>query len=74
MNVVVRSTVQMALELELDIVAEGIETRAQADFLREIGCRVGQGYYFSRPLPKDQYAKALQEECPQQGQARTEKA
>ena len=32
-------------------VAEGIETREQSDILRQIGCREGQGYYFSRPLP-----------------------
>lgn len=44
------ATIQMAHSLKLKVVAEGIETRAQADFLRERGCDIGQGYLFSRPL------------------------
>ena len=59
MNVVIRSTIQMALELDLEIVAEGIETKEQADFLRENHCTVGQGYYFSRPLEKSHYKDEL---------------
>lgn len=59
MNVVIRSTIQMALELDLEIVAEGIETKEQADFLRENHCTIGQGYYFSRPLDKSHYKDEL---------------
>lgn len=44
------ATIQMAHGLRLKVVAEGIETRAQAEFLREHGCDLGQGYLFSRPL------------------------
>jgi EAL domain-containing protein (putative c-di-GMP-specific phosphodiesterase class I) len=47
---------QMALALGLEAVAEGIETRAQADRLRELGYRLGQGYYFSEPLPPERLA------------------
>lgn len=44
------ATIQMAHGLKLPVVAEGIETQEQADFLREHGCDLGQGYLFSRPI------------------------
>ena len=34
----------------MSVVAEGVETREQADILRKMGCRYAQGFYFSRPL------------------------
>jgi EAL domain-containing protein (putative c-di-GMP-specific phosphodiesterase class I) len=34
----------------MDMVAEGIETQAQLDWLRTLGCRFGQGFWFSRPV------------------------
>jgi diguanylate cyclase (GGDEF)-like protein len=53
-----RSIVSAFLELAsgLDIVtlAEGIETREELDFLRERGCSLGQGFYFSRPVPPEE--------------------
>jgi EAL domain-containing protein (putative c-di-GMP-specific phosphodiesterase class I) len=36
------------------VIAEGVETGAQAETLRKLGADTGQGYYFSRPLPADQ--------------------
>jgi diguanylate cyclase len=44
------ATIQMAHGLKLRVVAEGIETPAQADFLRKQGCDMGQGFLFSRPV------------------------
>jgi diguanylate cyclase (GGDEF)-like protein len=46
-----RAIVRIAQSLHLDVVAEGIETAAQATELARIGCRVGQGFLFSRPRP-----------------------
>ncbi|MFN2491179.1 MAG: putative bifunctional diguanylate cyclase/phosphodiesterase [Actinomycetota bacterium] len=46
-----RAVVKLAQTLELGIVAEGIEEQVQLDRLRDLGCPLGQGYLFSRPLP-----------------------
>ncbi len=46
---IVRATVQLAHDLDLAVVAEGIENADTVDALTEIGCEVGQGFYFMRP-------------------------
>jgi diguanylate cyclase len=45
----------MANILKLNIVAEGVETAGQLDFLLSQNCQVSQGYFYSRPLPKEQF-------------------
>ncbi len=50
---IVNTIVQLAGNLSMDVVAEGIETAAQLAQLRAIGCDYGQGYHFSRPLPAE---------------------
>lgn len=47
---IVRAMVVMAESLRLDVVAEGVETKEQFDFLRALGCDVYQGFLFSRPV------------------------
>jgi EAL domain-containing protein (putative c-di-GMP-specific phosphodiesterase class I) len=47
---IVGSIAQLAHSLEMDIVAEGIEEKAQMDALRELGCQYGQGYYMAKPV------------------------
>jgi diguanylate cyclase (GGDEF)-like protein/PAS domain S-box-containing protein len=51
---IVRATFDIARALKLRTVAEGVETRPQADFLAELGCDVLQGYYFAKPMPPEQ--------------------
>ncbi|MDX6665308.1 MAG: hypothetical protein QOG68_1514 [Solirubrobacteraceae bacterium] len=50
-QVIVRAVRAMAAELEIRVVAEGVETEAQAEALREFGCPFAQGYLFGRPMP-----------------------
>ncbi|WP_142662874.1 putative bifunctional diguanylate cyclase/phosphodiesterase [Paracoccus laeviglucosivorans] len=50
-QMLIRSMVGMAQNLEMDLLAEGIETEAQANILRDLGCELAQGYLFSPPLP-----------------------
>ena len=47
---IVVAIISMAKSLDLDIIAEGIETAGQLTLLRAKGCRVGQGFYFSVPM------------------------
>ncbi|HJV52629.1 MAG TPA: EAL domain-containing protein [Noviherbaspirillum sp.] len=49
--------IAMGKRLNVMMVAEGVETIAQLDFLRERGCDEIQGYYFSKPLPADEFAR-----------------
>jgi diguanylate cyclase (GGDEF)-like protein len=47
---IVRTISGLAQNLGMDVVAEGVETRDQLDILRSLGCKYGQGYFFSKPL------------------------
>ncbi len=50
---IVTAIITMAQSLKLEVVAEGVETQQQVDFLRARGCFAAQGYFFSKPLPAD---------------------
>ncbi|MEM9398480.1 MAG: EAL domain-containing protein, partial [Pseudomonadota bacterium] len=56
---IVRAIVSMAHTLELEVIAEGVETQAVHEFLVEAGCRKFQGFLYSRPMPFDDFAKLL---------------
>jgi diguanylate cyclase (GGDEF)-like protein len=56
---IVRAILELASSLKLSVVAEGIETREQADALRRLTCGYGQGYYFSPPVPADRIRELL---------------
>jgi len=58
---IVRAVIGLARSLGLDLVAEGIENRAQLDCLKELGCRYGQGYWFSPPVELGQLRALLEE-------------
>ncbi|MEG1994075.1 MAG: EAL domain-containing protein, partial [Oscillospiraceae bacterium] len=51
--------VNLAERLKLSVIAEGIETQIDLNFLRSIGCEFGQGYYFSKPLPSEDFEKLI---------------
>ena len=55
----VTAVISLARGLDLDVIAEGVETKAQVEFLRSHGCRYMQGYLFSKPLTASQLDKVL---------------
>ncbi len=57
---VMDATIQMIHGMELEIVSEGIETAEQYNTMTDLGINYIQGYYFSKPLPKDQFLEFLQ--------------
>lgn len=64
---IVRAIVTLAKTLKLRITSEGIETPEQLALLRGLGCDLGQGYLFARPMPPEQLAQMLA--CPASGQS-----
>ncbi len=61
-GVMVRSTIDLAHELGLKVVAEGIEEAECLDFLRSVGCDLAQGYFISRPVPAAALVELLQQD------------
>jgi EAL domain-containing protein (putative c-di-GMP-specific phosphodiesterase class I)/CHASE2 domain-containing sensor protein/GGDEF domain-containing protein len=58
-QILVRSTIDLAHELGLQVVAEGIEDHRTLDLLRDLGCDYGQGYFISRPILPDLLAELI---------------
>ena len=58
---IIKSVVTMAKDIGMKTLAEGVETREQLDFLREIGCGLIQGYYYGRPEPVEDVFGHLEE-------------
>ncbi|MGL5205963.1 MAG: EAL domain-containing protein [Acidaminococcaceae bacterium] len=56
---IIETIVFMAQKLGMSVVAEGVETRQQVDFLKAIGCDSAQGYYFARPMPSSEFENML---------------
>jgi diguanylate cyclase (GGDEF)-like protein/PAS domain S-box-containing protein len=59
---IVRMAIELAHTFGMEVVAEGVEDRTQAALLREMGCDMAQGYYFSEPLPSEVAAEFLMAE------------
>ncbi len=59
---VIESVVNMAKTMSLPIIVEGVETKQQADFLIDLGCRYIQGFYFYKPMPKKEFEQLMLDE------------
>ncbi len=56
-KIVIRHTIAMAKELQLKIIAEGVETEEHVKFLKDSHCDVAQGFYFAQPMPLEEFNK-----------------
>jgi len=61
---IIQAIIGLARNLELEIVAEGVETHAQREFLMRHGCDVCQGYLFGVPQPLESYERELDTKLP----------
>lgn len=53
-KIIVNAMIDLCKELGISVVSEGIETKHQVEFLRKMGCDLIQGYYYSKPIPKEE--------------------
>ena len=56
---IVRAIMSIASNMGLEVVAEGVETKAQCNFLTSLGCRQLQGYYLGKPVPEETFIQGL---------------
>lgn len=70
-GIILNSAVQMAKWLETQVIAEGVETVEQADFLKSLGCVYVQGYLYSKPLPENEMLELLERKSAETPKAMT---
>lgn len=58
-EIVIKNIVNMVNELDMEVIAEGVETIAQAEFLKKINCLKVQGFLFDKPMPEEEFEKIL---------------
>jgi EAL domain-containing protein (putative c-di-GMP-specific phosphodiesterase class I) len=58
-RIILENTVRMIKQMGRQILVEGVETQAQLDLLKQIGVDYLQGYFFSRPIPKDNFIRLI---------------
>ncbi len=61
---IVKSLLTIGSSMGLEVIAEGIETKPQLEFLKAQGCRLGQGFYFNEPLPREEFTQFLKRTSP----------
>ena len=58
-RIVLSNIINMATELQMEVVVEGVETMQQLEYLRENNCRIVQGFLFDKPMPKEQFERKI---------------
>lgn len=58
---IIQTVVELAEELHMEVIAEGVEEKEQVEFLKSIGCSYVQGYYFAKPMPVSEFEKRMEQ-------------
>lgn len=59
-RIIISCVVDMAKKLKITSLCEGVETREQSNYLKEVGCQMQQGFYFSRPIPREVFENLIE--------------
>lgn len=60
-RIIISCVVDMAKKLHITSLCEGVETQEQSNYLKEVGCQMQQGFYFSRPVPREIFENFMEE-------------
>lgn len=58
-KIIVSNIINMAKQLDMRVLSEGVETKAQLEFLKEVYCDMAQGYFFAKPMPVQQFEEMI---------------
>lgn len=58
-RIILSNIIQMATQLNMEVIAEGVETRQQLECLREMNCKIIQGFLFDKPMPKEAFEQKM---------------
>ena len=61
-KIIIPGIIDMAKKMNLRVVCEGVETKEQVEFLRDVDCDVAQGFFYSKPMPLDVFSKMLEDD------------
>ncbi|MBO6303576.1 MAG: EAL domain-containing protein [Selenomonadaceae bacterium] len=61
-NAILKFIMNLSEELKMDVIVEGVETKEQLEVIQKLGCHQIQGYYFGKPMPKDDFMRTLDEQ------------
>ncbi len=59
-EVIVRTIISLAHNLDMEVIAEGVEIEEQLESLKDLGCEYGQGFLFSKPVPAQEATRLLE--------------
>lgn len=59
-RIIISCVVDMAKKLHIASLCEGVETQEQSDYLKQVGCQMQQGFYFSRPVPREDFESIME--------------
>ena len=58
-EIVLKNIIQMAKELDIEVITEGVEREDQIEFLHKVGCDLVQGFYYDKPLDQEEFEERL---------------
>ena len=59
-RIIISCVVDMAKKLHITSLCEGVETQEQSDYLKKVGCQMQQGFFFSRPVPREDFENIME--------------